>query len=137
MITTFVLILIFIINSISLKITSVVLVMPYLLYLSNYRREKNLLLIFLLSVIFSLQTDKLFFNSAAFFIFYFIFLLIRKHIKYQYLNIPIFSLIQMILWQIVFLKEVKPILIASFVLCNLVNFLYLKIYKRKFVGVIK
>lgn len=78
MISTLVLILIFIIDSISLRVTSCSLVMPYLLYLSTYKKVNNLYLIALLTLVYSLQTDKIFINIFIFLGFYLIFLLVQK-----------------------------------------------------------
>lgn len=137
MISALVLILIFIIDSISLRVTSCSLVMPYLLYLSTYKKVNNLYLIALLTLVYSLQTDKIFINIFVFLGFYLIFLLVQKNIKYQYLNIPIFSLIQIFLWYIVFLRKINAIFIINFILCSFVNYIFLKVHNKKIAGVIK
>jgi len=111
--------------------------MPYLLYLSTYKKVNNLYLIALLTLVYSLQTDKIFINIFIFLGFYLIFLLVQKNIKYQYLNIPIFSLIQIFLWYIVFLKKINTIFIINFILCSFINYIFLKIHNKKIAGVIK
>ncbi|MDP0493672.1 MAG: hypothetical protein Q7K48_05200 [Fusobacterium sp. JB021] len=137
MVTTLALILIFITNSISLRVTSCSLVMPYLLYLSSYKKVNNLYLVGLLTVVYSLQTDKIFINIFIFLGFYLIFLLIQKNIKYQYLNIPIFSLVQVLLWHIIFLRKINEVFIINLILCSIFNYIYLKIYRKEMAGAIK
>ncbi|MFK4785431.1 hypothetical protein [Fusobacterium sp. MFO224] len=137
MVTTVALILIFITNSISLRVTSCSLVMPYLLYLSSYKKVNNLYLIGILTVVYSLQTDKIFINIFIFLGCYLVFLLVQKNIKYQYLNIPIFSLIQVFLWHIIFLRKFNEVFIINLVLCSIFNYIYLKIYKKEMAGAIK
>lgn len=137
MITALALILIFITNSISLRVTSCSLVMPYLLYLSSYKKVNNLYLVGLLTVVYSLQTDKIFINIFIFLGFYLIFLLIQKNIKYQYLNIPIFSLVQVLLWHIIFLRKINEVFIINLILCSIFNYIYLKIYRKEMAGAIK
>jgi len=137
MVTTLALILIFITNSISLRVTSCSLVMPYLLYLSSYKKVNNLYLVGLLTVVYSLQTDKIFINIFIFLGFYLIFLLIQKNIKYQYLNIPIFSLVQVFLCHIIFLRKINEVFIINLILCSIVNYIYLKIYRKEMAGAIK
>lgn len=137
MITALALILIFITNSISLRVTSCSLVMPYLLYLSSYKKVNNLYLVGLLTVVYSLQTDKIFINIFIFLGFYLIFLLIQKNIKYQYLNIPIFSLVQVFLWHIIFLRKINEVFIINLILCSIFNYIYLKIYRKEMAGAIK
>ncbi|MDP0506413.1 MAG: hypothetical protein Q7K47_04195 [Fusobacterium sp. JB019] len=137
MVTTLALILIFITNSISLRVTSCSLVMPYLLYLSSYKKVNNLYLVGLLTVVYSLQTDKIFINIFIFLGFYLIFLLIQKNIKYQYLNIPIFSLVQVFLWHIIFLRKINEVFIINLILCSIFNYIYLKIYRKEMAGAIK
>lgn len=137
MVTTVALILIFITNSISLRVTSCSLVMPYLLYLSSYKKVNNLYLIGILTVVYSLQTDKIFINIFIFLGCYLVFLLVQKNIKYQYLNIPIFSLIQVFLWHIIFLRKFNEVFIINLILCSIFNYIYLKIYKKEMAGAIK
>lgn len=137
MIDTLVLVLIFVTNSISLRVTSCSLVMPYLLYLSSNKKINNLYLIGLLTLVYSLQTDKIFINIFIFLGFYLLFLLVQKNLKYQYLNIPIFSLIQVFLWYLVFLRKINEVFIINLILCSFVNYIFLTFYKKEVAGVIK
>lgn len=129
---------IFIVESISIQISGGILIMPYLLYLTNFKAEKSLVLVGITALIYSLQTDRFFEILAYFILFYIVFYNINKHLEYTYINILIFSVAQQILWWCAFEKGVYYIgIIIPFVFYNILNYLFIKIYKKTRAGAVQ
>lgn len=132
------LILIFIVGSISIQISNGIFIMPYLLYLTNLKTEKSIILTIVMAVIYALQTEKIVEILLFFILFYIIFYQILKYLEYSYINIIIFSLIEQIIWALVFEKGLDYIgIFVPFVFYNIFNFIFIKIYKKTRVGVVK
>ncbi len=132
------LILIFIVGSISIQISNGIFIMPYLLYLTNLKTEKSIILVGITGVIYALQTDKILEILFFFAVFYIVFYQILKHLKYTYVNIVIFSLAEQVLWWLVFEKDLDYIgIFIPFIFYNLFNYLFMKIYKKTKAGAVK
>lgn len=132
------LILIFIVGSISIQISNGVFIMPYLLYLTNLKTEKSIILAAVMGVIYSLQTERIVEILFFFALFYIIFYQILKHLEYTYINVVIFSVAEQILWALVFEKGLDYIgIFVPFVFYNLFNLLFMKLYKRTKAGAVK
>ncbi len=132
------LILIFIVGSISIQISNGIFIMPYLLYLTNLKTEKSIILAAVMGVIYSLQTERIVEILFFFALFYIIFYQILKHLEYTYINVVIFSVAEQILWALVFEKGLDYIgIFVPFVFYNLFNLLFMKLYKRTKAGAVK
>lgn len=132
------LILIFIVGSISIQISNGIFIMPYLLYLTNLKTEKSIILAAVMGVIYSLQTERIVEIFFFFALFYIIFYQILKHLEYTYINVVIFSVAEQILWALVFEKGLDYIgIFVPFVFYNLFNLLFMKLYKRTKAGAVK
>ena len=132
------LILIFIVGSISIQISNGIFIMPYLLYLTNLKTEKSIILAAVMGVIYSLQTERIVEILFFFALFYIIFYQILKHLEYTYINVVIFSVAEQILWAVVFEKGLDYIgIFVPFVFYNLFNLLFMKLYKRTKAGAVK
>ena len=132
------LILIFIVGSISIQISNGIFIMPYLLYLTNLKTEKSIILAAVMGVIYSLQTERIVEILFFFALFYIIFYQILKHLEYTYINVVIFSVAEQILWALVFEKDLDYIgIFVPFVFYNLFNLLFMKLYKRTKAGAVK
>ena len=132
------LILIFIVGSISIQISNGIFIMPYLLYLTNLKTEKSMILAAVMGVIYSLQTERIVEILFFFALFYIIFYQILKHLEYTYINVVIFSVAEQILWALVFEKGLDYIgIFVPFVFYNLFNLLFMKLYKRTKAGAVK
>lgn len=132
------LILIFIVGSISIQISNGIFIMPYLLYLTNLKTEKSIILAAVMGVIYSLQTERIVEILFFFALFYIIFYQILKHLEYTYINVVIFSVTEQILWALVFEKGLDYIgIFVPFVFYNLFNLLFMKLYKRTKAGAVK
>lgn len=132
------LILIFIVGSISIQISNGIFIMPYLLYLTNLKTEKSIILAAVMGVIYSLQTERIVEILFFFAMFYIIFYQILKHLEYTYINVVIFSVAEQILWALVFEKGLDYIgIFVPFVFYNLFNLLFMKLYKRTKAGAVK
>ncbi|MCF2625748.1 hypothetical protein I6E17_06090 [Fusobacterium perfoetens] len=132
------LILIFIVGSISIQISNGIFIMPYLLYLTNLKTEKSIILAAVMGVIYSLQTERIVEILFFFALFYIIFYQILKHLEYTYINVVIFSVAEQILWALVFEKGLDYIgIFVPFVFYNLFNLLFMKLYKKTKAGAVK
>lgn len=131
-------ILIFIVGSISIQISGGIFIMPYLLYLTSLKTEKSLILVGITGLIYSLQTDRLLEILAYFILFYVIFYNVLKHLKYTFMNILIFSLIEQILWWGAFEKGLDYLgIFIPFIFYNIFNYLFMKIYRKTKAGVVQ
>ena len=132
------LILIFIVGSISIQISNGIFIMPYLLYLTNLKTEKSIILAAVMGIIYSLQTERIVEILFFFALFYIIFYQILKHLEYTYINVVIFSVAEQILWALVFEKGLDYIgIFVPFVFYNLFNLLFMKLYKKTKAGAVK
>lgn len=131
-------ILIFIISSISIQISSGIFIMPYILYLTNFKKKTSFFLVLLIGVIYALQTEKILIILFFFVLYYIIFYNVLKYLHYTYMNIIFFSIIEQVLWIVTFEKRIDFIgIIVSFIVYNIFNLIFMKIYKKIKAGVIK
>lgn len=132
------LILIFIVGSISIQISNGIFIMPYLLYLTNQKTEKSIILTVVMGIIYALQTERIIEILLFFALFYIIFYQLLKYLEYTYINILIFSILEQILWIFVFEKGLDSVgIFISFVFYNIFNFLFVNFYKKTRAGVVK
>ena len=132
------LILIFIVGSISIQISNGIFIMPYLLYLTNQKTEKSIILTVMMGIIYALQTERIIEILLFFVLFYIIFYQLLKYLEYTYINILIFSILEQILWIFVFEKGLDSVgIFISFVFYNIFNFLFVNFYKKARAGVVK
>lgn len=132
------LILIFIVGSISIQISNGIFIMPYLLYLTNQKTEKSIILTVVMGIIYALQTERIIEILLFFALFYIIFYQLLKYLEYTYINILIFSILEQILWIFVFEKGLDSVgIFISFVFYNIFNFLFVNFYKKARAGVVK
>lgn len=132
------LILIFIVGSISIQISNGIFIMPYLLYLTNQKTEKSIILTVVMGIIYALQTERIIEILLFFALFYIIFYQLLKYLEYTYINILIFSILEQILWIFVFEKGLDSVgIFISFVFYNIFNFLFINFYKKARAGVVK
>lgn len=130
-------VLIFIISSISIQISSGIFIMPYILYLANLKTKLSCFLLLIIGIIYSLQTDKIFFILFFFGLYYLIFYCFFKYINYTYMNIIFFSVIEQILWTLIFEKQIDYItIIFPFIFYNIFNLIFMRIHKKIEAGVI-
>ncbi|MGL4308326.1 hypothetical protein [Cetobacterium sp. SF1] len=92
------LLLVFIINSLPLKVSYGIITMPYIAYLAYNRNMKSGIMLFLLGIILTLQSQDFFsimlFLIVTYGIFYYIFI----HLGYKKGNILLMVIIQGLLW---------------------------------------
>lgn len=132
------LILIFIVGSISIQISTGIFIMPYLLYLTNKKSLKSLVLLVSTAIIFALQTDRILEILLFFIFYYFLFSQILKYLHYTYMNVLFLSLLEQGLWILIFEKNVDFIgVLISFVFYNIFNLFFIKMYKKTEAGVVK
>lgn len=92
------LLLVFIINSLPLKVSYGIITMPYIGYLAYLRSTKSALMLFILGLILDLQSDNFFSIMIFLIITYGIFYYLFIHLGYKRENIVLMVLIQGILW---------------------------------------
>lgn len=127
-----------IIFEVSLPFTANVLVvtLSFLVYLISLKDERNIVLLGLIAIILSLQSNNFFKIITVLIISYYLLNFLFLHLAYKKSNILIFSLVQAGIYSLLSLNNLK----LNYFLFNIVgfivlNYIYIRILKRKDKGI--
>jgi hypothetical protein len=127
-----------IIFEVSLPFTANVLVvtLSFLVYLISLKDERNIVLLGLIAIILSLQSNNFFKIITILIISYYLLNFLFLHLAYKKSNILIFSLVQAGIYSLLSLNNLK----LNYFLFNIVgfivlNYIYIRVLKRKDKGI--
>ncbi|MGL4393205.1 MAG: hypothetical protein ACRCSK_07230 [Fusobacteriaceae bacterium] len=126
--------LIFIFGEASLtgKFISLVITMPYLVYLTNFRNIKSYILMSIIVIIYTLQNGRIFFVGSIIVLFCFVNFIILHQLKYSVENVLILVPIQFVFLLIALFNNLSVnMIIFNLAGLILVNYLYIMSAKKK------
>ena len=118
-------------NSLPFSANIYIITLSFFIYLVSVKQKRSLIFVGVISLLLSLQTDYFLRFFVILLSSYFIVSYIFLNLSYRKLNIILISLIQMVIYTALTVKNMKvDYLIINFIGCMILNYIYIKISDR-------
>ncbi len=119
-------------NSLPFSANVYIITLSFFIYLVSMKQKRALAIVGVISLLISLQTDSFLRLFMILVLSYFIVSYIFVNLSYRKVNIVVISLIQIAIYAIMTLKNIKiDYLIINFIGCMILNYMYIKISEKK------
>lgn len=119
-------------NSLPFSANVYIITLSFFIYLVSMKQKRDLAIVGVISLLISLQTDSFLRLFMILVLSYFIVSYIFINLSYRKVNVVIISLIQIAIYAIMALKNIKiDYLIINFIGCMILNYMYIKISEKK------
>ena len=119
-------------NSLPFSANVYIITLSFFIYLVSMKQKRALAIVGVISLLISLQTDSFLRLFMVLVLSYFIVSYIFVNLSYRKVNIVVISLIQIAIYAIMTLKNIKiDYLIINFIGCMILNYMYIKISEKK------
>ncbi|WP_410208130.1 hypothetical protein [Fusobacterium sp.] len=118
-------------NSLPFGANIYIVTLSFFIYLVSVKQKSSLIFIGIISLLLSLQTDYFLRFFLIMLLSYYIVSYIFLNLSYRRLNIFLISLMQMVMYAALTVKNMKiDYLIINFIGCMILNYIYIKISDR-------